>query len=291
MTQFLTTKELAELLRIKERKVYDLANSGEITCTKATGKLLFPREEIDQWLSRNTRKPSSDAAERPNVLLGSHDPILEWALRESGCGIATYFDGSEDGLSRFERHEGIAAGLHLRDAETGAWNVPFVEERFAEAGAVLIRWAARRRGLVLRRNIAGQVPDLAAMAGRTFAPRQESAGAQHLFRQLLAEAGLAYESLQIGRTARTEAEAALAVLEGEADAAFGLELVSQQHGLHFVPVIEEYFDLLVDRRDWFEPPFQTFLSFCDSDAFVSRAKATSGYDFSSFGHVTCNSRN
>ena len=32
----------------------------------------------------------------PRVLAGSHDPLLDWALRESGCGIATYFDGSLD---------------------------------------------------------------------------------------------------------------------------------------------------------------------------------------------------
>ena len=54
MTQYLTTRELAELLRIKERKVYDLAASGEVPCSRATGKLLFPREAIDAWLQRHS---------------------------------------------------------------------------------------------------------------------------------------------------------------------------------------------------------------------------------------------
>jgi len=35
MSEYLTTKELAELLRIKERKVYDLAASGAVPCSKA----------------------------------------------------------------------------------------------------------------------------------------------------------------------------------------------------------------------------------------------------------------
>ncbi len=33
-TEFLTTKEVAELLRIKERKLYDLVSAQEIPCVK-----------------------------------------------------------------------------------------------------------------------------------------------------------------------------------------------------------------------------------------------------------------
>lgn len=38
--EYLTTKEVAQLLRIKERRLYDLASAGEIPCTRALGKLL-----------------------------------------------------------------------------------------------------------------------------------------------------------------------------------------------------------------------------------------------------------
>jgi excisionase family DNA binding protein len=47
MLKYLTTKELAELLRIKERKVYDLAASGAVPCSKAMGKLLFSWDGVD----------------------------------------------------------------------------------------------------------------------------------------------------------------------------------------------------------------------------------------------------
>ena len=47
---YLTTRELADLLRIKERKVYDMATRGEVPCVRVVGKLLFPREEIDRWI-------------------------------------------------------------------------------------------------------------------------------------------------------------------------------------------------------------------------------------------------
>ena len=47
---YLTTVEVADYLRLKERKVYDLVRQGHIPCSRATGKLLFPRQHIDMWV-------------------------------------------------------------------------------------------------------------------------------------------------------------------------------------------------------------------------------------------------
>jgi putative molybdopterin biosynthesis protein len=292
MPEYLTTKEIAELLRIKERKVYDLANSGSIPCTKATGKLLFPRDAIEEWLERRSAgSKTAGQKPRPNVFLGSHDPILDWALRESGCGIATYFDGSNDGLDRFEKREGIATGLHLYDPLTRSWNTPFIAERFAGAGAVLVEWSKRQRGLVIARGSAAPLREVKDLTGRSFAPRQEQSGSQHLFAHLLEEAGLSAGDLKMTAPLRTEVDAALAVLEGQADACFGLQSVASQYGLDFIPLVTERFDLLVDRHGWFEPPFQLFLDFCRSDSFARKTGALAGCDFTQFGTVHFNTRN
>ena len=40
--EYLTVKELAALLRLKERKVYDLAASGAVPCSRATGATSWP---------------------------------------------------------------------------------------------------------------------------------------------------------------------------------------------------------------------------------------------------------
>src|SRR6056297_2175322 len=117
--EFLTVRELAELLRIKERKVYDLAASGDVPVSRATGTLLFPRRELEAWIaSASTGGTPAPAAPRPAICLGSHDPLLEWALRQARCGLASFFDGSLDGLDRFRAGEGMAAGLHLHDVQS-----------------------------------------------------------------------------------------------------------------------------------------------------------------------------
>ncbi|TCD11901.1 helix-turn-helix transcriptional regulator [Oricola cellulosilytica] len=289
MPDFLTTRELAELLRIKERKVYDLVNSAKVPFTKATGKLLFPREAIEQWIEQSSTVPETvNPTARPPVLLGSHDPVLDWALRESGCGIATYFDGSGDGLDRFEGGEGIAAGLHVFEPDSGEWNIPLVAQRFKHADAVLVEWARRERGLIANPEAAPAIKNLEDMGGRRIAWRQPMSGTQRLLCHLLERAGVSVGEEDASIVSRTEVDAAMAVQDGAADVTFGLRHVADQHGLPFVPIVEERFDLLVSRPHWFEPPFQRFLAFCRSVAFQQKTAALAGYDFSGFATVHFN---
>ena len=124
--EFLTTKEVAELLRIKERKLYDLVSAQEIPCVKATGKLLFPKAELMHWIRTGEKPISSQATQRLNVVSGSHDPLLEWAIRESDCGLAMQFDGSSSGLDVFENSGSIATGLHVLNPAATAWNLSLI---------------------------------------------------------------------------------------------------------------------------------------------------------------------
>lgn len=289
MSEYLTTKELAELLRIKERKVYDLAASGKVPCSRATGKLLFQREAVNAWLARRSSGLEGLApAPLPKVFLGSHDPLLDWALRESRCGIASYFDGSLDGIARFARREGIATGLHLYDAEQDDWNMRIVRERCGTLPVVLVRWAKRQRGLILGEKFGTAVRSVADLKGRRIVSRQAEAGAHSLLVHVLERAGLSLDDLDLMPPARTEVDAALRVLEGKAEATFGLAALAAQYRLPFLPVMEERFDLVVDRRAWFEPPMQTFLRFCGSEAFRAHAGELDGYDVVDFGKVRFN---
>jgi putative molybdopterin biosynthesis protein len=288
-TKFLTTKELADLLHIKERKVYELAASGEVPCSRATGKLLFPTQAIEAWVAHHS---SGVVVERSNrhskVFLGSHDPLLEWSLRASGADLATFFDGSLDGLARFGRGEGLATGLHIYEPETGDWNLAAVQTQFAQAPVALVEFAWRERGLVVSAGAEAGFADLRALRARRVVPRQAAAGSQVLLQHLMEQAGLDLSDVDWVDTARTESEAALAVLEGKADAALGLRAMAQQLRLGFLPLVRERFDLLVDRAAWFDPPLQRLFNFCRSPAFLARAAELAGYDVRGFGRVQFN---
>lgn len=280
---YLTVQEVARLLRLKERRVYALARSGVLPGRRMTGRLLFRRAEIEAWLAGAAAgMPAARAGTLPAVLVGSHDPLLEWALRESGSGIASFLDGSLDGLARLARGEAIAAGLHLPGApDEGEWNRSQVEERLAGRPVVLLEWAWRERGLIVAAGNPLGIDGLEGFLRHRLVVRQPEAGSQLLLELLLRRTGLPQESLQRAvMVARSESDAALAVADGKADAAFGLLCMARQFRLGFVGLARERFDLVVDRHAYFEPPFQRFLAFCRSPALASRAGELGGYDLS-----------
>ncbi len=289
MSDYLTTREVAELLRLKERKVYDLVASGSVPCSKATGKLLFPREAIQQWIRQHGSGGAQQAlAKAPDIFLGSHDPLLEWALRESHSGIPTLFENSSDGLGRFASGQGAATGMHVYDLSSDSWNVEAVKAACAMQPVVLTEWAKRTRGLIVSEAVADKLTSLADLAAFRLVSRQPGAGSQKLLLALMEKQGLSSDNLTVIAVEQNEVECVLRLVDGSADVTFGLQSLAQQYRLPFVPIITERFDLLMTRQRWFEPSMQQFLSFCNSDKFTAYANALDGYDVSDRGKVHFN---
>ena len=292
LRDMMTTREVAEYLRIKERKVYDLVKAHRIPCTRVTGKWLFPRQRIDAWVDQS----ADDGAPRtgvppPPVVAGSHDPLLEWCLNQAGSGLAMLPGGSLHGLERLAAGEAAICGLHVLDGESGDYNLPQVRHSVGGLGVVVVEWAWREQGLVVADGnplaIAG-LADLRARGVRV-AQRQAGSGSHILFGQLLARAGIAMSDLNLlDEPARSETELAAAVLDGKADAGLAVAAVARQLRLGFVSLHRERYDLAMRRRDYFEPPFQTLLTFARRPAFAARAAELGGYDVAGLGSVVYN---
>jgi len=290
----MTTAEVAALLRVKERKIYELVSDNQIPHTKVTGKLLFPKAMVRDWIKSGTSAGGArSSVDRPLVAAGSHDPLLEWALAESGCGVGPMFDGSLDGFARFRRGEALFAGIHVPDPTGTAQNFHLLDEaRQEDPSLVLITWAVRRQGLMLRPDTvlpgSGEdpLPRLAG-SGLRVQRRQESAGSRVLLEGLLERHAAGQGGVGAVNwsetTARTETEAALAVLEGAADATFGIETVAKRFKLTFVPVATERYDILIAQHDFFAPPFQKLMVFARSKAFAEKAEMLGGYDITLLG--------
>jgi len=292
MTELMTTREVAAYLRLKQRKVYELVSRGAIPCTRVTGKWLFPRALIDRWLMEHADGPGRErAAEPPPVLAGSHDPLLEWALQASGCGLAALAGGSSDGLARLARGEAAVCALHIPDREGDGCNVEAVRAAGPLRDAVLIEWAQRRQGLMLAPGNPHGIECLADLADRNVrvVDRQPGAGSRLLLDRLLARAGIGRDALDIvDDPAVSETDVAREVHAGHADAGLGIEAAAHEAGLAFVPLADERLDLLMGRRTYFEPPVQALLALTRTRRFADRARTLGGYDISGTGTVHLN---
>ena len=294
MPDYLTTREVADLIRLKERKVYDLVATGAIPCVRVTGKLLFPRNLVEAWLAHHIEYAGGveTLQPRPRICAGSHDPLLDWALREAGTGLAVSFGGSLAGLEQMAKGQAQMAGLHLPEAGgegPSGWNVGHLERALPGQPVVLIEWARRQQGLIVPPGNPLELGGIADLGGRRVIGRQREAGAFVLLERLLGEAGLGAGDLEFAEVpALTEADVAVAVGEGRADAGLGIATAAHQARLGFVPLVEERYDIAVWRAAYFAEPMQKLLAFARTPRFAERAKALTGYDVSGLGTVRYN---
>jgi putative molybdopterin biosynthesis protein len=133
------------------------------------------------------------------VIAGSHDPLLEWAIRESECDCAMLVDGSLDGIKRLTTRQAMASGLHILDAATGGYNIDLVRQVLGGFHVVLLEWAQREQGLILACGNPHKIEGLADLRNRSlrFVDRQQAAGSYVLFTQLLKGAGMSRKDINL----------------------------------------------------------------------------------------------
>ena len=289
--ELLTTEEAAAYLRLSERKLYALVARGEIPCTKVTGRWLFPKAALSRWLAAGLIAPAALAhPAAPPIVGGSHDPLLEWVLRESGSQLASLPEGSEAGLSRLVRGEIVAAAIHLHrlDGDDERANLEAVAAAPGLHDAVVMAFARREQGLLVAPGnplaLAG-IDSVMARQAR-LALRPDGAGAQLLLLALVARAGLTLSSLAtLKPVCPTGPDIAQAVRSGRADCGIATRSVAQAAGLAFVALTWERFDLVLRQRDYFRPGPQALFGFMRTAAFRERAAELGGYDVSEAGAV------
>ena len=291
MQELLTTDEAADYLRLSERKLYELVANRAVPCSKVTGRWLFPRGALDRWVAAGlVVSAARTQVAAPPIVGGSHDPLLEWTLRESGSGLASLPEGSEEGLRRLTRGEVMVAAIHLHrlDGDDDAANIAAVADAPGLHDAVAIAFARREQGILVAPDNPLALSDMASIASSRarMAQRPPGAGAQLLLLALLAQSGIGLDELKLAKPAfPTGPDIAQAVRAGRVDCGIATRSVALAAGLGFLPLTWERFDLVVRQRDYFLPGPQALFNFVRSVGLFERAEELGGYDVSDAGAV------
>lgn len=228
------------------------------------------------------------AAPEP-VVGGSHDPLLEWALRESGAGLSYLPEGSAAGLQRFVDGDLVAAAVHLHAfSDDSDENIAVMQSEPRLKDAVLIGFARREQGILVSKGNPLGLRSIRDVVRRDVhvAVRPAGAGAQLLLESLLAREGLDMSKLiAVTPVCRTGPDIAQAIQVGLADCGMASRSVANAAGLDFISLAWERFDLVVRQRDYFHAPLQIFFAFLKTPAMIARAQNAGGYDVSMAGLV------
>jgi excisionase family DNA binding protein len=107
--EMMNTKGVAQYLGIHEKQVYALIKSKRIPSTRVTGKWVFPRKLIDEWIESNAKvgleraRQKSKRMEGALLASGSNDPILDI--------LQTYMKKSYPEFYIFSANTGSTDGL------------------------------------------------------------------------------------------------------------------------------------------------------------------------------------
>ncbi len=295
MGHLMNTKEVAAYLGINEKKVYYLVKAGKIPCTRVTGKWIFPKNLIDQWIEESTTGPlrKQMEEERPFLLAaGSDDPSLgilqELYLRyQAPTSLFLATVGSSAGLEAIRNGVADLALAHLLDPATGEYNLPYLRE-IIPSGATAVTLFNRELGLVVRagnplriRNLADLVPN-----GLRIINRQKGSGTRIYLDQELARLGIDPKQIHgYEKHVVTHLEVGLKILQGEADTGVATGTVARLLGLDFTPLTQERFDILIAKDRFFSRAVQALIEIVCSREFRTRVEALGGYDTSESGRI------
>ncbi len=298
MKEMLTTKEVAEYLSINEKQVYRLIKDKKIPATRITGKWLFPKGLIDEWVINSAREsvnlePRQSSPENQLVIAGSNDLALELLAKNTNIQNPRFtFSisnvGSLAGLIALSNGNCHVAASHLLDKETGEYNSSFIRKHFPNLKIIALNLSHREQGLIVKKGNPDGIKNLGHLTNKKvrFVNRQEGSGTRVLLDYGLKENGIDPEQISgYSRTATTHMEVALEVFSGNADVGIGISAAARMLGLDFIPMATERFDLIIPVENYQSKAIKVMRSVLCSEEFKSTVARMGGYDTRDTGKV------
>jgi excisionase family DNA binding protein len=297
MRDLLSTKEVAQFLGVNEKMVYTLVAEKGLPASKITGKWLFPKHLVEQWVEANTINYPDPPRRLPSyegllIVAGSNDPLLDKTLslfnQRHPDHIAVLGNlGSLGGLRALRRNLCHMATSHLIQEDEADYNFAYADRELEQQPAV-VNFCRREQGLLVASGNPRGIQAVADLAqpGLTLVNRPNTTGTRLLLDRELAKAGIAGESIDgYHQTVVRHLDVGLEILSGRADVGPGIRAVAGLLGLDFVPLRWERYDLLISKERFFDPGVQLFLGLLPDRDFRALADQLEGYDVSSSGKM------
>jgi excisionase family DNA binding protein len=289
LPRFMSVKQVARYLQVNEKKIYALAADSVIPASKVTGKWLFPRDLVDQWLLESSH--GGLLADRM-LLAGSDDPliyrvIMQIANEVQAKALISYTaTGTQLGLSLLARRRADLCGIHWGPAEESRQRHPALLRQYPQHHDwVLVRGFLREQGLMIAPGLAGSDPEELFSHDKQWVMRQEGAGSRRFLQELVPRHGLDPASRRASTRAYSERDAASAIAMGYADVGIGIRAAATEFGLDFMPIGWEAFDFAMPKRMFFRTLFQKMIDYLRSSECHRLAQKFGGYDFSETGNL------
>ncbi|QTA92348.1 helix-turn-helix transcriptional regulator [Desulfonema magnum] len=297
MKELFSTKEVAKFLDINEKMVYSLISEKGLPATKITGKWLFPRHLVEQWIEANTINYPEPSVSLPPyqgllILTGSNDPLLDRtislfnSLRSDHIAVFGNI-GSLGGISALRQNLCHIASSHLLEENEKEYNFDFATRELERMPAV-VNFCRREQGLLVKKKNPKNIRGIADLAkpGVRIVNRPLSTGTRLLFDRELSKAEINGENIEgYHHEIHKHLDVGIEILSDRADAGPGIRAVASLLGTDFIPLRWERYDLLILKERFFDQGVQLFIGLLHDQVFADAAKQFEGYDISLSGKM------
>jgi excisionase family DNA binding protein len=295
----MNTKEVAQYLGIHEKQVYALVRESRIPATRVTGKWIFPKKLIDEWIETSAIKGFQEARQKSRkvagavLAAGSNDPVLDILqafMRRSYPDFYIFSAniGSLEGLAALNNGYTDIAWSHLLDPQSGVYNIPYISKYLPDINAVVVNLFYRELGFLTARGNPLQIAGFEDLTneGVRIINRQQGSGTRFLLDYHLERLGISPAALSdYEREVYTHFDVGVSVLSGEADVGIATGAVSKLLDLPFIPITRESFDMVLDQTTFFEKGVQHLMDVLRAEDFRKRIEKLGSYDFKDSGKI------
>ena len=297
MTELFSTKGVAKFLDVNEKMIYALISEKGLPATKVTGKWLFPRHLVEQWIEANTINYPKSAEQLPSydgilILTGSNDPLLDKTLSlfnaKHDGHIAVFGNlGSLGGLKALRNNRCHIATSHLLQENEEDYNFDFASDEL-DAMPAMVNFCKREQGILVARGNPKKIESVGDLAkpGIQMVNRSPSTGTRHLIDREFQKAGICGDQISgYGNEVNRHIDVGMEILGGRADAGPGIKAAAVLLNLDFVSLRWERYDLLISKDRFFDEGVQLFLGMLTDPDFRALADDNAGYDLSLAGKM------
>ncbi|MCO4849330.1 substrate-binding domain-containing protein [Bacillus vallismortis] len=301
-TSSYTIEEVAGLLKVSKLTVYDLIKKGVLPAYRVGRQMRVDEEDLKQYKTNMRMSQPIAAAEEPkqmqeseqdgrkSVMISGQDISMDLLSKHLENAIQVTplrkYKGSLNSLIDMYQGKCDIVSLHLYDAETGQYNVPYAKRILSGEPFFLINAVLRKAGLYVQKgnpkNIQGW--DDLRRADIRMINREKGSGARVLLDEQLGLLGVNPADIKgYGDIVTDHYAVASQVSSGQADAGIGAQHAAHMGSVDFIPLIDEQYDIVVLKKQ--EQLAKAVKEILNSEEYKASLSHLNGYQTNLTGKV------
>lgn len=323
-SDLLSSKEVADILKISRNTVYELIKRGELTSSKVGKQVRISKSEVETYLGGNEKNAVDDKSVltkqevemRSNTNLKWNKSIFpstgEDFIRGNEfiiCGqdialdlLVNYFEDEADlpqlyrsyltsynGIFALYQGKVHAATAHLWDGDTDEYNVSYVKKMLPGIPALLIRIGKRQQGFYVKKGNPKEILgwDDLKRTDISIVNREKGSGTRVLLDEKIRLMGILGEYIDgYFNECKSHLAVASIVARGEADVGLGSQSgLMNVSGVDFIPLQTECYDVIMRLADADKAPNKKLMEILTSEKFKKDLQVLDCYDTQETGRV------